>query len=170
MSAIDNYLLCGGQDSLLHILSINNSLGCIEPSGIPSISHNHWVTSSLVTKLNNQADTIFISGCMDGNIYIADSNGIKIGSLEGHKKGVISLGLAPGNKLLSGSWDGTARLWNLETHSCEGEFGPHENGVHVLYIDEGIFATIRCNSFILITIIIYLFFTFLIFISLIIIF
>jgi len=151
--------VCGGQDALLHTLTLStnstsNSSGVagIEPSGLPSIQHNHWVTALLTTRLGDSNTQITISGCMDNNIYLFDTiTGEKLGVLEGHTKGVVSLCLASGpggeNWLASGSWDGTARLWDLQTHQCIHQLGPHENGVHALYLGDGRLATVRCLNY-----------------------
>ena len=65
--------------------------------------------------------------------------------LEGHQKGVISFSWTTGGQLISGSWDGTAKVWTLDfinqKGSCVQTLGPHENGVHVLGLSDGNIAT-----------------------------
>jgi WD40 repeat protein len=83
---------------------------------------------------------------MDCKIRIFDNNNQLVGTLVGHTKGVISfswLSHSDGSSpfLISGSWDGSAILWDLNTFQQVSSFGPHENGVHVLGLSNGLIAT-----------------------------
>jgi phospholipase A-2-activating protein len=78
---------------------------------------------------------------MDTKIRIFTDEGNPVGTLEGHSKGVISFSWTTTGLLISGSWDGTAKVWNLETNSCVQTLEPHENGVHVLGLENGLIAT-----------------------------
>jgi WD40 repeat protein len=50
-------------------------------------------------------------------------------ALQGHEGGVISLRWDhTGTRLLSGSWDGTARIWDIATSECIAILPGHENG------------------------------------------
>lgn len=110
-----------------------------------SIPHNHWVTA--VTSLNSGVDNNFpngciITGCMDGSIRLYDPISHELlNTLVGHEKGVISFSWSCRGDLLSGSWDGTAKCWSLESGVCTTTFGPQENGVHVLGLENDIVAT-----------------------------
>ena len=117
--------------------------------------HDHWVTA--VTSLPADASRAFylkgciISGCNDSKIRIFDSetNSLQC-TLEGHAKGVISFSWLTTSTndlyLLSGSWDGTARVWDLSSQSCIQELGPHENGVHILGLSDGNIATVSTGE------------------------
>lgn len=78
---------------------------------------------------------------MDSNIRIFDVEGTLLTVLRGHSKGVISFSWTTNNQLLSGSWDGTAKIWDLVNFQEMKSFGPHENGVHVLGLSNGLVAT-----------------------------
>lgn len=73
---------------------------------------------------------------MDNIIRLFDLSGNLLGQLVGHEKPVISFSWTNNYQLVSGSWDGTARLWNLENLSCIRTFNGHENGVHVLSLND----------------------------------
>lgn len=117
-----------------------------------SLFHDHWVVA--VTSLppgKNPAfpDGCIVTGCMDSKIRIFDSIGNPIHEIIGHEKGVISFSWTSTGDLISGSWDGTARLWSLEQSSmtqmvqsqCKFILGSHENGVHVLGLPDGRIVT-----------------------------
>jgi WD40 repeat protein len=42
---------------------------------------------------------------------------------------------------VSGSWDGTARVWDLSTGTCVSVLEGHENGVNVCALDDGTIVT-----------------------------
>ena len=92
-------------------------------------------------RLDSYPDGAFITGCQDKLIRIFDSIGTLTKLLVGHEKGVISFSWTPECFLLSGSWDGTCRLWDISSGSCVHVFTSHENGVNVLYLDDRIITT-----------------------------
>lgn len=80
---------------------------------------------------------------MDSAIRVFDADGLLQEQLKGHSKGVISFSWVPGasNLLVSGSWDGLAILWDIESGQELQRFGPHENGVHVLAVSQDTLIT-----------------------------
>lgn len=117
----------------------------LEEVGTPQF-HSHWVTSSAYlepTKLPCFPQGAFISGCMDSMIRIFNySSGELLMTLSGHSKGVVSFSWTNDNKLISGSWDGTAKIFDLEAGGiCLFTLSPHENGVHVLGLSNGMVVT-----------------------------
>lgn len=78
---------------------------------------------------------------MDSKIRIFDLNNNLVATLEGHNKGIISFSWTADFQLVSGSWDGTAILWDVANAIPLQSFGPHENGVHVLSLPNGLIAT-----------------------------
>lgn len=109
--------------------------------------HDHWVTSvtSLPSGLSEHyPEGCLITGCMDGVIRIFDTVGNPLQELRGHGKGVISLSWTADHRhLLSGSWDCTARAWDMTQNPpvLAYTLQPHENGVHVLGLRNGSVAT-----------------------------
>ena len=59
----------------------------------------------------------FFSGDKEGKIYHTDLQGNMLGSFMGHTNVVNSLHIDEG-KLVSGSWDSTARVWDIATGAC----------------------------------------------------
>ena len=95
------------------------------------------ITSLGPGKLDIYPEGCIITGCQDSSIRIFDSIGNLLNILQGHEKGVISFSWTSELKLISGSWDGSARIWDLTTGSMLQMLGPHENGVHVLGLPDG---------------------------------
>jgi phospholipase A-2-activating protein len=121
----------------------------IQPGGA-NTRHPHQITAILSwSSLNNlpTVSSIYVTGCKDGKIRIMDGNTHELKEvLEGHSNAVTSLSwISPQNAqtarpwLVSGSWDGTAKIWdvfqpnnNNNTSSiCIGTLSGHENTVSV---------------------------------------
>jgi len=64
-------------------------------------------------------------------------------TLQGHAGGVISLALTARGELVSGGWDGQARVWDVEAARCAQVLEGHENGTCVLGLANG---DIACGS------------------------
>lgn len=108
------------------------------------ITHNHWVTSLISLKpevLPAFPNGLIITGCMDSIIRLYDGlTSELLYTLVGHEKGIISFSFCdshenvhsntmrvsssssssstPSDKkiyLISGSWDGTAKVWDLSS-------------------------------------------------------
>ena len=95
----------------------------------------------------------FVSGCLDGvlRLYSVDPAARTVAfvrAMKGHPRGVISLAWerpagtpgAPGN-LLSGGWDGVARVWETATGRLVQTLEGMENGVCVLALPDGTVVT-----------------------------
>lgn len=130
-------IISGCQSDSPHAKKWNIVAKALDLSGSP-IFHDHWVTA-----LTSSVQMGFvITGCMDSIIRIYDSVGNPVMVLEGHTKGVISFSWTADGFLISGSWDGCAKVWDLNQNGkLLLSLGPHENGVHVLGLSDGRIAT-----------------------------
>jgi phospholipase A-2-activating protein len=80
----------------------------------------------------------FAVACKDKNIYICsfdDKKGPMI-VLEGHTGPVCSLDFR-GTTLISGSWDATAKIWDLESGQCVKTLEGHSHAVTVCLTEKG---------------------------------
>ncbi|KAH9074406.1 hypothetical protein Ae201684P_022214 [Aphanomyces euteiches] len=90
----------------------------------------------------------FVTGGMDMHVRVftkatKEQEFVCVIKLEGHTSGVISLTWTQEKEsiLLSGSWDGTCRGWDIRSQTCRFVLPDHENGVCVLGLSNGRIAT-----------------------------
>ena len=115
----------------------------IQPGGSSTL-HPHQIVaisspSSSSSSSNNNNMNVYATGCKDGNVRIFDSKTHQLKFvLEGHTNAVTSLSWIEGSGndpwLVSGSWDGTAKIWSISsnnTYNCLTTLSGHENTVSV---------------------------------------
>lgn len=103
--------------------------------------HNHAITALISGKHT------YITGCKDSMIRVFSHDHNLLYTLEGHEKAVTCLSLWGDDYLISGSWDGTAKVWNLSSKSLVATCGGHENTVSVCAIgSEGSILTLATGS------------------------
>jgi len=92
-----------------------------------SYQHNHSVTT-IISDSNNT----YVTGCKDNSIRVFDGATHEMKrQLDGHTKAVTSLDWCGKNILVSGSWDGTAKIWNTTSGALLATLPDHENTVSV---------------------------------------
>jgi len=101
-----------------------------------SYQHNHAITALLSSSTAEEEENqIYITGCKDAMIRVFNRQHELIATLKGHEKTVSSLSFAStsdGSRfLVSGSWDGTAKVWDLERKVVIATLPGHENTVSV---------------------------------------
>eukprot|EP00581_Thalassiosira_minuscula_P019963 CAMPEP_0183713124 /NCGR_PEP_ID=MMETSP0737-20130205/8078_1 /TAXON_ID=385413 /ORGANISM="Thalassiosira miniscula, Strain CCMP1093" /LENGTH=848 /DNA_ID=CAMNT_0025941873 /DNA_START=41 /DNA_END=2590 /DNA_ORIENTATION=- len=114
----------------------NEPLLEIQPGGA-NTRHPHQITAILSSSGDRM---LYATGCKDGNVRIMDGKSHELKyTLEGHSNAVTSLSWINGADdesapwLVSGSWDGTAKIWSItsEAYACLGTLSGHENTVSV---------------------------------------
>ena len=83
----------------------------------------------------------FFSGSKDQKIYHVDAQGNPARIFSGHDGPVSSLCQAVPEELVSGSWDGTARIWDTATGSCKKVLEAGAHAVTVLALPNGVIIT-----------------------------
>ena len=117
----------------------DNGDGSVITSVGSPLSHSYWVTG--VTSLAPDCHPLFphglvICGARDSLIRLYDMQGNLMKCLSGHEKPPISFSWTTDFHLVSGAWDGTARVWDLATGQNTLTLGGHENAVKVLCLTE----------------------------------
>ena len=147
-------LLAGSQGGIVSHISLPTSNNTnVEPKleiqpGDSKTRHPFGVVAILSTASLSQTasnaslGSLYVTGCKDGIIRIIDGNThqLKI-EMNGHTNAVTSLSWIEGQDnttnpwLVSGSWDGTAKIWNINstnnTYDCLCTLDNHENTVSV---------------------------------------
>ena len=57
----------------------------------------------------------FFSASKDKKIFMVDGHGSPIGCFEGHQNTVNCVWVIDERSIISGSWDGTAKIWDIST-------------------------------------------------------
>lgn len=110
----------------------------LAPAAAP-LPHSYWITG--VASLAPDCHPLFplgltICGARDNLIRLYDLQGVLVKCLSGHEKPPVSFSWTRDFQLVSGSWDGTARVWDLVTGENTLTLGGHENAVNVLCLTE----------------------------------
>ena len=123
-----NALLSGSEEGLIALSALDSSRVDIQTTQ----QHPHAVTA--VTVLDNNGQ-YYATGCKDAKIRIYDTAAHQlVRTLEGHAHVVSSLDVLTVNgesRLVSGSWDGSFKIWNWTSGVCEATIGELENTVCV---------------------------------------
>ena len=85
--------------------------------------------------------TGFFSAGKDKRIVFIDIEGNPTLEYLGHEGVVNSLSQCLPNELVSGSWDGTAKIWDVETGQCKHTLEGHSHAVSVLTLPNGVTIT-----------------------------
>ena len=130
-----NTLIAGSQQALVSRYFLPKDDGDVISMDAFQEGHSHSVSFLLAGK-----GEVYVTGCKDGVIRIFQGKSL-IRSLNGHKGNVSSLSWLEDGILLSGSWDGSARVWNIETGECLQVLPDHENTTVVLGLPNGYIVT-----------------------------
>ena len=116
--------------------SLDNSVRLFGEAGelLAALKVDCWVLS--LARLDG---TRFVAGMRDGSCRVlacADGSMVELWRCVGHTGPVGSLSIA-GGVCVSGGWDETARVWDLEARGCVEVLGGHENNVTALALQRG---------------------------------
>jgi len=97
--------------------------------------------SFVLSTHSNASGNGFYTASKDRKIMHIDSTGNPVKIFEGHENSVNSLSQSIPDELVSGSWDGTARIWDTNTGKCLNVLEGHSHAVCVLSLLNGIVIT-----------------------------
>ena len=92
-----------------------------------------------VLTLKNQKG--YLTASKDRTIIQIDNDGNIVMEYVGHEGAVNSLSQSAENSFISGSWDGTAKIWNINTGECAHTLKDHSYAVAVLALPNNIYIT-----------------------------
>ncbi len=126
-------LYSGSESGIVSTIDLptNNVSVLNDQSSNSELIHDHHITAMISN------DKYYITGCKDTHVRVFDTKtNQRLFLCKGHDKPVTSLSFLEctnGNDFffVSGSWDGTAKIWNLNTGLCCATLDGHENTVSV---------------------------------------
>jgi WD40 repeat protein len=74
----------------------------------------------------------FFSSGSDGNVTMMDLEGEVVNIFKGNEAAVGSLSYSLETEIVSGCWDGTASVWDVETGKKKDVLSGHKHSVSVL--------------------------------------
>ena len=88
-----------------------------------------------VPGLGKPHDSAFVTGGNDNIARFWTTHGTIVGELKGHNDCVNSVSFTPSGEILTGSWDGTVRVWKdgVNVHTFRG----HQNATEVCALSTG---------------------------------
>lgn len=99
--------------------------------------HDQYVFKVLALKSKDG----FLTASKDRKIIQIDLIGNPVREYLGHEGAVNSLSQYDSKSFISGSWDGTAKIWSLETGLCTGTLKDHSHAVAVCALQNNIYVT-----------------------------
>lgn len=134
----DNRIVTGGLDNQIIIWNYVNNVWIQE---LQLLHHKKYVLSlePSNTQLNNEYHEInFYSGGIDEIIYrLSAKDGRIFSTYKGHKSAICNIKeLSEMNILISGSWDGSARIWDLKSSACKHILNSHQHAVTISIISQ----------------------------------
>jgi coatomer subunit beta' len=126
------YIFTSSDDMLIKVWDMEYNFNCVNTLE----GHNHYV---MQVKVNPKNTTTFASASLDRTVKVWDIQAARRGqeeealqfTLDEHEKGVNAIDYHRGDKpfLISGSDDGTARVWNYETQALVCCIPAHKHNV-----------------------------------------
>ena len=83
----------------------------------------------------------FISAGRDNKAILIDADGSPLMEFIGHEAAVNSVSQSIKEEIVTGSWDGTAKIWDVETGKCKETLSGHSHAVATLSLPNGIILT-----------------------------
>jgi phospholipase A-2-activating protein len=86
-------------------------------------------------------DRGFFTGSKDKKVIFMDNEGTPMGEFIGHLNTVNDISQAEPNTFISGSWDATAKIWDINTQKCLYTLKDHSYAVSTLALENKKYIT-----------------------------
>jgi len=129
-------LISGSIDKSSKIFALNSDTGKYDFQN--SVTYHTGFVVSVCPMVNGLG---FFSGGRDNKIMMMDILGSPVQELLGHEGAVNSLCQINENELISGSWDGTCKVWDIETGKVKQTLEGHTHATTVLGLDNNVIIT-----------------------------
>ena len=133
---IDDSLVSGSIDHSCKIMNVDKSTG--KYSFEKELNYHDSFVLSVHPHVSNNG---FYTASKDRKIMHVDAQGNPTKQFEGHENCVNSVSQSVPEELVTGSWDGTARIWDTNTGQCKHVLQGHQHAVSVLSLPNGIVIT-----------------------------
>lgn len=135
----NSVIISGLRDATVRIWTPIGSSGCWGSSLSEPLIAFHSPTNSFInsiTYVDSESEPLIAAGGQDSMIYLCDvalsdrkpEDDVGKYQLIGHSGNVCSLS-SKDNQIISGSWDTTAKVWDLDTFSVKYDLVGHESSV-----------------------------------------
>ena len=129
-------LMSGSIDFSNKMYTLNRQTGKYDY--LKEVVHHEGFVMDIIPNITG---TGFFSAGKDQRIVMIDIEGNPTLEYMGHEGAVNSLSQCIPNELVSGSWDGTAKIWDVETGQVKHTLEGHSHAVSVLSLPNGITIT-----------------------------
>jgi phospholipase A-2-activating protein len=106
-------MMSGSIDQSCKLFSLDDTSGKYQ--FLQELHHHDHYVYCVAAEINNKG---FFTCGKDARIFLVDNDGNPVKMYEGHSSLVNMVAQIDDKTLLSGSWDGTAKVWNIETAEC----------------------------------------------------
>jgi phospholipase A-2-activating protein len=129
-------LMSGSIDKTNKLYLLDNSTGRYD--FVREVKYHDGFVLCIIPLINGEG---FISAGRDNKIFQIDLEGNPVREFNDHTAAVNSLSQAINEEFVSGSWDGTAIVWDFETGLAKEKLTGHTHATAVLTLANGITIT-----------------------------
>ena len=136
LCVVDNILMSGSIDMTNKTYNLNQAIGKYNFG--KELKYHDGHVLDICPQIGG---TGFFSAGRDKKMILIDTEGSPVMEFIGHEQAVNSVSQAIPDEVVTGSWDGTAKIWDVATGKCKETLTGHSHAVAVLTLPNGITIT-----------------------------